>query len=321
MKKQLKLATLFFTLLLLVISCEKESITQTPITSSGKKLSTLTSLYKSIAPPMQSFTVTAGTQKTIVGEKGTRITFYPSSFKSKNGQILTTGTVNIVLQEMLTGPEMILAGKSTTSDGKLLQSGGQIYVNAYSGGEELLVNSSAKPKVMIPASPNSPNMDLYVGETKESDSVKGDTTINWSITKDTVSKTEDTTGSGGVSYYYYNISQFGFSNCDALYHYTTAKTDIKVIPSSGFVDSNCNVFAYFPIINGVAYMYYRNNQFTINYELAPIGLEVKLIMVGRKENKLYYEIKTLTVTNGMVVNMNSPIEATEQSIQAVIKSM
>jgi hypothetical protein len=155
-----------------------------------KKQSALSDLFKNIAPPMQNFTVTAGQQQVVVGEKGTKITFYSNSFKKKDGTILTSGNVKIVLQEMLTGSEMILANKTTTSDGKLLVSGGQIYIKAYIGSEELLVNKASKPQVDIPAK-TMDNMEMFLGNTKENDSIKGDTVINWVRDTTTVRRVKD----------------------------------------------------------------------------------------------------------------------------------
>ncbi len=316
MKKKINLTVAIFLSLFASIGCYKEDM-QT--NTSTKKQSALTDLFKNIAPPMQNFTVNAGQQQVVIGEKGTKITFYSNSFKKKDGTILTSGNVKIVLQEMLTGQAMILANKTTTSNGKLLQSGGQIYLNAYLNGEALDVNQLAKPKVMIPTSPNSAPMDLYIGSVKESDSVAGDTTINWDIKeKDTVGKSADSS-----YYYYYNIYSFGFSNCDVLYHYTSSKTDITVTTPSGYVDSNCNVFAYFPIINGVTSLGGNSttNIFKFGYDMAPEGLDVKLVLVARKNNKYYYEIKSTIVTTGMTIAMTNPIEATETQIAIAIKSM
>jgi hypothetical protein len=321
MKKKIQLTGAIFLSLFIVIGCYKEDA-QT--SNSSKKQSALTNLFKNIAPPKQNFTVTAGQQQVVTGEKGTKVTFFATSFKKKDGTILTSGNVKIVLQEMLTGQAMILANKTTTSNGKLLQSGGQIYLNAYLNGEALEVNQLAKPKVMIPTTPNSAPMDLYIGSVKESDSVAGDTTINWDIKeKDTVGKSADSSSGAWVNYYYYNIYSFGFSNCDALYHYTSSKTDIIVTTPSGYVDSNCNVFAYFPIINGVTSLGGNSttNIFKIGYDMAPEGLDVKLVLVARKNNKYYYEIKTTIVTAGMTIAMTNPIEATETQIAIAIKSM
>ena len=177
MKKKINFTVTIFLSLFIIVGCYKEDL-QTISTS--KKQSTLTGLLKNIAPPMQSFSVSSGQTKTIVGEKGTKVTFYSNSFKKKDGTILSSGQINIVLQEMLTGPEMILAGKTTTSNGRLLVSGGQIFIKAYLGNEELLINKSARPIVEIPTNSND-NMKLFIGNIKANDSIIGDSTNDWTL--------------------------------------------------------------------------------------------------------------------------------------------
>lgn len=148
MKKQIKLSAIIFAVSLFMYSCEKESTTTS--SSNSKKQSALTDLFKNIAPSLQDFKINAGQTQTVTGQNGTKITFYSNSFKKKDGTIVTGGSVVIKLQEMLTGPEMILANKTTTSDGKLLVSGGQIFIKAYLNNEELIINKSARPMVEIP---------------------------------------------------------------------------------------------------------------------------------------------------------------------------
>jgi hypothetical protein len=162
MKKKIQLTGAIFLSLFIVIGCYKEDA-QT--SNSSKKQSALTDLFKNIAPPLQNFTVTAGQQQEITGEKGTKITFFPNSFKKKDGTIVTSGNVKIVLQEMLSGNKMILAKKTTTSNGNLLRSGGQIFINAFLGTEELIVNEVSKPTVSIPTN-SQEFMSLYSGHYK-----------------------------------------------------------------------------------------------------------------------------------------------------------
>lgn len=323
MKKTIKLTVAIFLSLFLVIGCYKEDV-QTIGTS--KKQSALTGLFKDIAPPMQSFTVTAGQQQVVTGEKGTQITFFSNSFKRKDGTIVTNGNVKIVLQEMLTGNKMILAKKTTTSNGNLLRSGGQIYINAFLGTEELLVNEASKPSVAIPTN-SQEFMNLYSGTIKGIDSIAGDTTINWNITKDTVDIKQDTIwggpGGGFGGSYNFKFGNFGYWNCDQLYNDPSPKTEMFITTPSGFVDSNTAVFIYFTSLNSVARCEGFNkstNKFYLNHSLASVGLTCKIVLVSKKDSKFYYEMKSATVTDGFSIIM-SPIESTEAAIKAAIDAL
>lgn len=319
MYKQIKLAITLLALLLTFYSCEKENSTTT--TSNTKKQSALNDLFKNLTPPMQNFTINAGQNQVVTGEKGTQITFYANSFKRKDGTIPTSGQVKIVLQEMLTGPEMILAAKTTTSNGKLLQSGGQIYIKAYQNGEELLVNKSAKPQINIPMEGSNP-MNIFYGKTTERDSIKGDTTINWEEDKtDTVTIKRDS--SSQYSWYNFQLDSFTYINCDYFMN-SSNLTDFKVNVPSGFVDTNTAIFIYFPTANAVTRMYSfdkTTNSFNLgDYYRLPTGFQVKLFVVVKKSNKFYYEILNATISNGLVLNSN-PNEATEAQIKLAIKSL
>lgn len=317
MRNQIKLTALIFAAVLFIISCEKETITSTA--TNTKKQFALTDLFKNIAPPMQNFTVTAGQQQVVTGEKGTKITFFSNSFKKKDGTILTSGSVKIVLQEMLTGPEMILANKTTTSDGKLLVSGGQIYIKAYLGSEELLVNKAAKPEVDIPAKTQD-EMQMFLGNTKENDSIKGDTVINWVRDTTTVRRRQDSFGSR----YNFFLDSFRFVNCDYFYDQSTTMTNINVTIPTDFSDSSIALFIYFPTINSVVSAY-SFDKITRTFSLGskykvPVGLPVKFLFVGKKGTQFYYEIKSATIIDNYSTTI-SPSVTTEAAIQAAIKTM
>jgi len=323
MKNQIKFITLIFAAIFFIFSCEKDN--STPTTSNVKKQSALTDLFKNIAPPIQNFTITAGQYQVVTGEKGTKIAFFNNSFKKKDGTILTSGSVKIVLQEMLTGSEMILANKTTTSNGQLLQSGGQILVKAYLNGEELLVNKNAKPEVLIPSN-TLRTMSLYAGTIKENDSIKGDTSINWDITKDTV-KVKDTQAFVGGTFwprgYGFFMDSFRYWNCDQLWDAPSGRTELNITLPTGFVDSNSSVFIYFTSINSVAKcegFIKSTNTFHLNHSTAPIGMSIKILAIGHKNGKYYYEIKSAMVTDGYSTTM-SPIEVTEADLKLAIKSL
>lgn len=318
MKNQIKLTAIIFAAIFFIFSCEKESSTSNP-TSNSKKQSALTDLFKNIAPPMQNFTITAGQQQVVTGEKGTKITFFSNSFKKKDGTILTSGTVKIVLQEMLTGPEMILANKTTTSDGKLLESGGQIYIKAYLGSEELRINKSEKPLVEIPTI-NPVSMNLFRGSIKENDSMTGDTIINWSTDTTTVTRRVDSFGSK----YGFFLDSFTWTNCDRFMSNGGALTDVSITLPTNVIDTNTAVFIYATSINSVTRMYsYDKLTRKVNlgtYYRLPIGLQVKILIISKSGSQYSYEIKSVTITD----NYNStyvPAAITEAQLKSTIKSM
>jgi hypothetical protein len=316
MKYQIKVAASFLVAVLAMLSCEKNTLTTNTL---SKKQSALSDFFKNIAPPMQHFTISAGQGQLVRGQKGTQIIFFFNSFKKKDGTILTSGNVKVVLQEMLTGPEMILANKTTTSDGKLLVSGGQIYINAYLGNDELLINQADNPLVYIPAK-TPDNMSLFKGNIKENDYLKGDTVINWVADSTPVRRRQDTFG----IVYNFPLDSFRYINCDYFYNQSASLTDIKVTIPSGFADTSVALFVYFPSINSVARAHSFNSitrSFSLgDFNKVPAGLSVKFLFVGKKGSQFYYEIKSATISNNYTTTL-TPVLSTESAIKAAIKSM
>ena len=103
---------------------------------SGATSATLKSLFNDLRSTPQTLTTTAGVSSTLYGTKGTRITFYPNSFKDASGNIITSGNIVIKLTEMLTPGAMIAENATTqTTDGDILRSGGQVKIEASKDGQ------------------------------------------------------------------------------------------------------------------------------------------------------------------------------------------
>ena len=62
--------------------------------------------------PEQTLEVNAGVTQVVRGLMNTKLTFYPNSFKDKNGNIITTGQIDIKLREMYR-PGQVIANRSS----------------------------------------------------------------------------------------------------------------------------------------------------------------------------------------------------------------
>lgn len=83
------------------------------------------------------------------------------------------GKVTYAFQEALEPEQIMLAGLSTTSDGKLLETGGMFQIAAHQNGKLLKINPDKKIMIKIPADHQKPNMQLFKGEKNK------DGRINW----------------------------------------------------------------------------------------------------------------------------------------------
>lgn len=111
-------------------------------------------------------TIDAGKDNTLKTPKGAIIKIAANSFDIPAG-----AKVNIEIKEAYSMQDILKAGLTTMSNGKLLQSGGMIYFNATAGSEP--VNFLKPVGITIPSKVYDDSMKVFKGE------IEGDSTINW----------------------------------------------------------------------------------------------------------------------------------------------
>ncbi len=92
-----------------------------------------------VAPDIQHFEVDAKKGKTIEGKQGTLVIIPSDAFLDSMNQKVV-GAVDFELVEALTLEDMVLYNLTTTSNGKLLETGGMFYMNATQNGMPLKIN-------------------------------------------------------------------------------------------------------------------------------------------------------------------------------------
>lgn len=312
-----------FLLLLALSSCHKKNA-DTSFEISDER-SQLNSSFSDLRAPSQKFTVRAGIVQTIYGEQGTKISFYPKSFKDHTGNILT-GVVNIELIEMYRPGAMIANRAGTTVDGKLLASGGQVYIKATMGGQEIFANKYGIRFRQASAS-NKP-MALFYGNTNNPDSL-----VTWQIgaagTGTTSGATDSVIDSAVVviitntgldtitvahtpaNYYQFDSCvNFNWVNCDYFYGATAKPAEIAVVlGNNGFNQSNTEVFVVLHDINSVTHLG-KFSAATATFSLysgyyLPSGMTIDVIAIAKKSGQYYYyEQKDLQSVDGLLINAN-----------------
>lgn len=111
----------------------------------------------------QTFEIDPNTENFVEGEKGTVVLVPAGAFLDKNGNI-PKGKITVELAEALTVEGMLLSNLTTTSDGKPLQSGGMLYLNATTeSGEQLHVDATKPLYIEVPTENKVAGMQAYVG--------------------------------------------------------------------------------------------------------------------------------------------------------------
>ncbi len=93
------------------------------------------------------------------------------TFLNKFGETVKN-TVDLEVKEAMTAADVMKAGLSTTSDGKLLETGGMFYINGRDGNEILDIDRSKPINVNVPSNTNK-KMSLFDGQRLK------DGSINW----------------------------------------------------------------------------------------------------------------------------------------------
>ena len=286
---------------------------------------TVQAMFQQMAETPQSFTVTAGTSKTITGARGTVITFNPQSFKDGAGNIISSGDVDIKLTEAYTPGQMIMNGLNTTTvSHNLLTSGGSVNIVATVNQHEVFANNY---KLSFPQPANSDNpMALYKGTTTTE--LPGARNIWGDDTTSTIMRTtKDSLNQNSFFYVFDTCVNFNWINCDHFYSAPDPKTDIKVVmPDTSYNSTNTQVFVVFPTINSVASMYsydVATHTFSFGFPAyyLPVGTVIKIVVLGGKDNTFFMDKQTnVSVTSGMSVTSN-PTTTTISTIQSTLSTL
>jgi PBP1b-binding outer membrane lipoprotein LpoB len=293
---------------LVISSCKKLIENNTP--------NNVSELLNQLKDEPQIFNVQAGTFQDIIGAKGTRIHFNPSSFKNNNGDVITSGTVKIELIETPKASDMLLNQVSTlTTNNLMLESGGSFNMKASQNGETLKAGTYGAD-FKQPAN-NTNSMQLFTGETNN-----GVTQWNPVIPDNQVNASQDS-----LDYYFIfdSVANFNWINCDRFRNDPAPKTDIFAnLKGVDFKLSEAYVFVVLPTINGNMIMNPSSlnpNNFDINYNKLPIGLNFHLIAVGVHKNKYYYGVvKNRTVSADLTTEINM-VEKTKDEIKAAVRTL
>lgn len=282
-------------------------------------------LFAAMKPTPQTFTVNAGSYQQLTGSSGTRLRFYPNSFRDASGNPITSGTVQIQLTEMYKPGQMIRNRATTTDNGKLLISGGQVYIKATRNGQEVYARKYGLD-FKQPAMSSQP-MALYYGNVSGTDS-----TIDWNIADTTGNPgtttggtTVDSLGTGGAGVYHQfdSCTNFSFINCDYFYNSGSPLTNVTgVMPDTTFNGNNTTVFLVFPSINSATYMTtytYSTHSFELySGYYVPVGMNVHFVSVTNKNGTYYYDQQlNQTIVNNHSVSLNPQQQTLAQILAAL----
>ena len=304
------LIAIYVMVIIAIAACKKTEKTTntivTPVTTYnyGTDKTQLNQLFSAIRPVAQTFSVAAGTTQTIIAAGGTKLTFYPTSFKNASGSVISSGTINIAITELLKPGDMIANRAATTCNGQLLLSGGEVNIKATMGGQEVFANKYGL--TFKRPSYSSQPMLLYYGNTNNADSVTtwslADTTAQGLTAPATVIDSDST---GTVfNYTFDSCTSFNWINCDHFYTFSPLTNITVNATDTTFNASNTEVFIVFPTINSVVsaeqYTPATHTFSLYGGYIIPVGYTVDLVVISNVGGSYYYYQELgVTVTAGM----------------------
>ncbi|MDF2187828.1 hypothetical protein [Paraflavitalea sp. CAU 1676] len=280
--------------------------------------------------PTQTFSGNAASGFAIIGEKGTKVNFPANAFVDGDGAIVS-GTVTVTLKEVLSKKDVLLSGVMTESNGKLLESGGELEIKANKDGKNLRINPQLGDKgiqVEVPKVMNQRDMGLFVQEKRDPGPNGGGTGTGGGQTQQTpttwVPAPYYPFGNGPNSYTF-TLPGFTWVNCDRFYSDPNPKTTVTVSPV--FQDNNLvsdlQVILVFKNISTVITFPYNNSiqKFESYQNSLPIGSQAHLVLIG-KDSDGFIQFGTQSITISANQHIDAPIhKSTQAEVDAFLASI
>jgi len=275
--------------------------------------------------PVETFTIDAATGGTVACKRGTKITFPPNAFANPDNSI-TTGNVQVLVKEALLKKQWILEGLSATTINEMLISGGMLDINVKRSSDGVEVKPSPAMliptpslanviKVEMPRNPALPDtIKLFLPVQQGGNT--GNAPTAWAASYYPFGKSPNS--------YIFQLPQFRWVNCDALYGVPGPKTTIKVTPDLTGISGATNVQVM---------MVYRNLSTVITLQpfstymqsysnSIPVGSTADIVCIGKDgAGNIIFKVLPATVfTAGMDVPVK-PVVTSAATVTAYLNSI
>jgi outer membrane protein assembly factor BamB len=262
--------------------------------------------YKNLQPRVQRFQIYSDTL--LRGHNGTQLTIVLSCF----GQ---AKDLEVELTEIFSKKDMILSNRPTISNGKILESDGELHIRITHQGKEIQPLCAQGLTIQLPTQ-RKENFLLFSGSTLANG------TFNWEVDtgcfsmQNNILETEYSSDSPfsefndsspsqviGAENYLFQAQKLGWINCDRFYEDSTAKTDLEVMLENEMPAPYFHrVYAVFDSINSVIPLYSGDNKkFTASG--IPQGSKITIIALGATDTKTFLSKKNILVTEHSKTNL------------------
>ncbi len=321
----MKIKAFFLSAMLGILSCNNsQSPTPNPTTNETKNEQIAQQLNKVLAKyeqAPQKFNVSAQKPSSVKGKQGTVIFINPDDLMTTNGEAVS-GSIEVELKELTNQKQLLNANATTSSNGKLLVSGGAYYINMSASGKPLKLKSGKTLSVEFPQI-TTEKMGLFYGQrdglgnlnwvesnqkfqtqpiknTAENNEQKATTTEKKTDLEEILDYVEIDSNYAPISqstrrkwameskiYQAIQLNSLGWINCDRFLE-NTNNTNLLVNFSPADGIKNGNLYLIFRDINSVISSFYNVSATTNEtFNNIPIGYKVQLVAYAIKDEKIW----------------------------------
>ena len=300
--------------LLVTTSCKKEEVIPPPTPTSN-----LSSYFSdNEADAIQTFTFDAGTAQFFTGTSGVQVYMPANAFVYSNGTTVT-GNITLELTEVLTVSEMVKLNKTTTSNGEILVSGGQLNLEASQNGNMLLLAPGMALNVSVPVDSPDPQMGLFTGNQMSNGDILWTSSLNDTAQQDSIIISQDSIGGSWYNFDFDNDS-LGWINCDYWWNTGQTQTTVTAVMDTIYNHTNTACYLVFPNINSVAPMYSTSTAGQFSITNIPINQTATFVCISEIDNVYYSAFITTTLTNNHIENV-SMTQTTLADIETAINNL
>jgi hypothetical protein len=215
---------------------------------------------------------------------------------SNSGQVIT-GKVNVELMQIKNKGDMVRLGKPTTSYGRLLVSGNELFVRLKNDSSELLLAPGVKIQLRYSDPPISTQMKFFVGD--ESNTQQ----FNWLPNPDLINNTLSVT----PSYYEIQTNHLHWVGSGYFFDTTgTSRVTIKADLAAYFTNANTVAYTVFKDFRSVVGMYGDISSKKFSTGKLPVGKAITVVVISKQGNDYFLGYQNTTTA--------APTSGSEQSI-------
>ncbi|WP_157547587.1 hypothetical protein [Hymenobacter sp. DG25A] len=278
---------------------------------------TIQEIPTKLGPPMQLFTYDPAQENTFTSTQGTAILIPANAFVNENGQPITT-PVHLEMREVFNKADMVLAAMPTISNGRILESAGELYLSP----QEKVKWADGKTIEMtttIPPSVTSMNgMRLFSGASNPTVGC-----FNWDLVLDTGSALA-VTGQAlpqakvTISSTLLNTGAT-WINIDKFLPEAPKDTIVANIPGDPVdVAKNTMAFALIRDRNSVLRLCDSSEPGTLQTPGIPLGTAVSVVVIRTLNSKMYFG-RTNTIVDGKKYLTPNILEITPEALVDSLK--